>query len=150
MGIVWLWTDKKMSFPGERLDSKIFKSMKQEIYEHVKNQDMCRSNIGPSYLKSTILKAKHLLISKTENTINGFCVFKFDGRSIFISLICSGEKGIGSKMMDAIFNYLEKSDHIDNLVLESVSEAFGFYQKKGFDLYCPPDSVCPMIYKKRA
>ena len=67
----------------------------------------------------------------------------------FVSLICSGEKGVGSELMNAIFNYLEKSDHLDSVILESVSEAFGFYEKKGFELYCPPDSLCPMVYKKK-
>lgn len=149
MGIVWLWSNKKITLPGQRLDAKTFKNIKEQLYEHVKNQDMCRSNITPPYLKSTILKAKYLIVSKTENSINGFCVFNFSGRNMYIPLICSGEKGVGSELMNTIFNYLDTSNDLDAVILESVSEAFGFYKKKGFELYCPEDTLCPMIYKKK-
>ncbi len=147
MGIVWLWDNKNIEFPGERLDSKTFKSMKSELFEHVKNQDMCRSRIGPSYLKNAILKGKYILISKTENSITGFAVLEFKESSLYISLICSGEKGVGTRMMDAVFEYALTNKNIEYITLDSVSEAYEFYLKKGFKLYCPEGSICPM-YKK--
>ncbi len=149
MTIHWLWSNRKVSFPGKRLDSETFKKLKEEIYEHVKDADMCKSLIRSKYLKSAIAKAKYLMIVTTDETIDGFVSFELMDDEFHISLICSGVKGTGTKMLDAIFEYVDSKSHIKYVTLESIPEAFEFYAKKGFDIYCPEGEVCPMIYKKK-
>ena len=149
MVLHWLWSSRKVVFPGQRMDSETFKNFKEELYEYVKDHDMCKSLIIPRYLKSAITKAKYVLISKTDDTIEGFVTFEFIDDELHIPLICSNVKGTGTKMLDAIFEYVNLHSNIKSVTLESIPEAFDFYAKKGFDIYCPEGELCPMIYKKK-
>ena len=149
MVVHWIWASRKVTFPGERVSSETFKNFKEELYEHVKDDDMCKSMILPKYLKSAIIKAKVLLISKTDEKIEGFTTFEIIDDELHIPLICSNVKGTGTKMLDAIFEYVNSHSKIKSVTLESIPEAFDFYAKKGFDIYCPEGELCPMIYRKK-
>jgi hypothetical protein len=149
MVLHWIRTSRKVTLPGERVDSHTFKKFKSELYEYVKDHDMCKSLILPKYLKSAIINAKYVLISKTGTTIDGFLIFEIFDDELHIPLICSGVKGTGTKMLDAIFDYVNSNSNIKSVTLESIPEAFQFYAKKGFDIYCPEGELCPMIYKKK-
>lgn len=149
MVVKWVWASRKVTFPGERISSEKFKTFKEELYEYVKDHDMCKSLILPRYLKSSILKAKFVLVSISDNTLEGFATFEIHGDELHIPLICSSVKGVGTRMLDAIFEYVDSHTNIKSVTLESIPEAIGFYEKKGFDVYCPEGELCPMIYQKK-
>jgi hypothetical protein len=149
MAIHWLWSNRKVSLPGQRIDSKTLKIFKEQLYTYAKNHDMCKSLIDSKYLKTSILNAKYLLISKTDESIEGFVIIEFKNDDLHIPLICSNVKGSGTKMLDTIFDYVNSHSNINSITLESIPESFGFYEKKGFDIYCPEGELCPMIYKKK-
>ncbi len=149
MVLRWIWSGRKIVLPGQRVDSQTFKQFKTELYDHVKDHDMCKSLILPKYLKAAITKAKYVLLSKTDTTIEGFATFEILDDELHIPLICSNVKGTGTKMLDAIFEYVNNNPNITSVTLESIPEAFQFYIKKGFDIYCPKGELCPMIYKKK-
>jgi len=148
MVLHWLWTKKEVSLPGERLDRKTFKQLKFSLYETAKTQNFCKDLISPKYLKDEILKAKYVIISKHNDTFEGFAVFDISEDSLNIPLICSGVKGVGTKIIDAILEYSKTVSDIKYIHLESIGESYGFYIKKGFQLFCPKDGLCPMIYVK--
>jgi hypothetical protein len=99
-------------------------------------------------LKDEILKAKYAIISKDNDTFEGFAVFDISEDALHISLICSGVKGVGTKIIDAILEYSKTLNDVKYVHLESIGDAYGFYLKKGFNLYCPEDGLCPMVYVK--
>ena len=152
MVLQWLWVDPSHSLPGEAISKKLFYSLKKELFISVENQNLCNGQIHRKYLKESIKKSNYIIISKPDDSskgFEGFAAFDILENSLDVHLICSGVKGVGTKIMDAILEYSKQNSSIKNVVLESIGPAYNFYVKKGFQLYCPEDAICPMIYVKK-
>ena len=152
MVLKWLWVDPSHSLPGEAITEKLFSTVKKELFISAENKKLCKDQITRKYLKESIKLSKYIIVSKPDDSskeFEGFAAFDILENSLDVHLICSGVKGVGTKIMDAILEYSKQNSSIKNVVLESIGPAYNFYVKKGFELYCPEDAICPMIYVKK-
>lgn len=94
-------------------------------------------------INQTLLNSDAILVVLTNNKVIGFATLKFlgDSQILYIDVICANldHKGIGSLMMDLITLIAENSS-LSEIKLDSVTNAVGFYLKKGFSC----DKLCKM------
>ncbi len=108
-----------------------------ELLERFK-RDMpkCMNTIRGAFIIDMINNKNNfvLILENKEGLLKGLAVFRYYvPNSIKIELLCGSDvPGIGSLLIQEIYN-LAKNIKIENIILESLTEALPFYLKKGFE-----------------
>jgi len=127
---------------------------------------LCRGSIKTEYIEDTQNGEPSIVLARTKDADNnityvGFAQYipvEHDSNSrsspqkqIMIGTICTaiGVKGVGTEIMNFIITYARNRLNLDSIILDSVEEARGFYEKIGFtvDPTRPrlTESLVPMI-----
>ena len=115
-----------------------FRTLQKKIKKSAKRESgLCHGLVNPKYVSYTIQKHPYLLFSlDDEGELDGFAaISKFDDNTISVYLLCSHPRshGIGSKLHKEI-EKIAASVGINKLVLKSLPESMGFYEKLGYVL----------------
>ena len=129
---------------------------------------LCRGSIKTEYIEDTQNGEPSIVLARTKDADNNITYVGFAQyipvdrypdynshlplqKQIMIETICTaiGVKGVGREIMDYIITYARNRLNLDSIILDSVEEARGFYEKIGFtvDPTRPrlTESLVPMI-----
>jgi hypothetical protein len=129
---------------------------------------LCRGSIKTEYIEDTQNGEPSIVLARTKDADNNITYVGFAQyipvdrypdynshlplqKQIMIETICTaiGVKGVGREIMDYIISYARNRLNLDSIILDSVEEARGFYEKIGFtvDPTRPrlTESLVPMI-----
>jgi hypothetical protein len=128
-----------------------FAELKHLVLKNVQPDVICRAKIADSYIEKQIRDCEHLVIEVHKAKIVAFAMIDMKTDQLHIPLICStpSNKGGGGRIMDVITTYFKGHPEFTRITLDAISDAHGFYLKKGFRS-CITGQLCPMEYVRGA
>lgn len=112
---------------------------KNEIRKNLKKYKHCFNDsldlrVSGDFVKSEVLLCNHkIYVYDDTSNIVGFAYLNLQPRYMFINVICSFRKNVGSYIM----NHIETKKEYDKefVLLRSTLHAVGFYVKRGYMLF---------------
>ena len=128
---------KIKKFPdGLKMTPGDYEGLADYIRDNIKKRTFCSGKIIPNYARTSILKARYLLLAYDDmEEIIGFATLHYlNLDKLYLDVICSKKdsKGVGSALMDKLHEIAEKEKK--SVFLKSISSAMGFYEGKGYTL----------------
>jgi hypothetical protein len=121
---------------GLRMTPEEYEGLAESIRDNVKDRTFCSGKIIPNYTRTSILKARYLVLAyNLIDELLGFATLHYlKSDKIYLDVICTKKdsKGVGSALMDKIHEIAEKEKK--SVFLKSVRSAMGFYEVKGYTL----------------
>lgn len=111
-------------------------------------ENICRNTIYADYLWEAILNSDLFIYHQTKSgQINGIMMIDIHKRHLFVEMICSKRRGLGSKLLK-VAEKVAKQKEKKVVKLVSVKGAEDFYMKKGYLFTERPCVRSPRIKRK--
>lgn len=140
--IIQLEGDKfKVVTQGE-LTNRLVKLLERNL------SNICRNEIYEDYLWEAILESDLFVYHQTKSgQINGIMMIDLHKNHLFVEMICSKRRGLGSKLLKVAEKIAKQKDK-KVIKLVSVDGAEKFYMKKGYIFTQRPCVRNPKIKQK--
>lgn len=126
----------------DELTDKLVKTLERNL------ESICKYEIYEDYLWESILESDLFTYHQTKSgQINGIMMMDIHKSYLYIEMICSKKKGIGSKLLK-VAEKVAKKYKKRTIKLTSVDGAEKFYMKKGYIHSTRPCVKRPKIKRK--
>lgn len=116
----------------------------QKVFDNV-----CKDKIDYDVKKQTDPDDTFLLSYTKTKKVNAFAIIReFRKNRIYIHLICSKKRGLGSKMIKTIEKIAKKCKKYKVIEVHAIDEAINFYKRFGYIESSKPCEIKPKIKRR--
>ena len=122
------------------------KEAEKVLHSATSIDNLCRGIISPEYARSLGYKrnTSFIVARNAKNKIVGFVLLALKKTDLYIELVCSNDKGLGSILMKRVELVANKFYDVEYVTLSAVDEAVPFYSRLGYQQTGKYRSLKPM------
>ena len=139
------------SFRNRKVDGIHISGKNKELLDKLQRvfDNVCKDVIDYDIKKESDSDDTFLISYTKTKQINAFAIIReFRRNRIYIHLICSKQKGLGSKMIKTIEKIAKKCKKYKVIEVHSVDDAIKFYKRFGYIESSKPCEIKPKIKRR--